>query len=251
MSPPQEHINSYLSSSHMPKLSSVDREVLEDPMTIEEIQGAIGATKPGKAPGPDGFTIQYYKALLPSLAPFMIKLFNAIGSTTSFAVDTLLAHISVIPKEDKDPTSCGSYRPISLLNLDLKLFKKILANRIQHHLPNLVHLDQVGFVPTREARDNATKVLNLLHVANKSPNQCMFLSNDAEKAFDRVNWGFMLLVLYDAGFGTNMLQWISTIYSHSSAQVRDNGVLSEPFKITNGTRQGCPLSPLLLALSLA
>lgn len=114
---------------------------------------AIGTTKPGKAPGPDGFTIQY-KALLPSL---MVKLFNTVGSTSSFAVDTLQAHISVIPKEGKDPASCGSYRPISLINIELKLFRKILKTRIQQHLPHQIHLDQVGFVPTRESRDNTTK----------------------------------------------------------------------------------------------
>lgn len=141
----------------MPQLSDADIAILEDPTTIEELQGAVRATKQGKAPGPDGLTAQYYKTLLPSLAPYMVKLFNAVGSTVTFAADTLLAHISVIPKEGKNPTACGSYRPISLLNLDLKLFTKILANRIQHLIPSLIHLDQVGFVPTREARDNTTK----------------------------------------------------------------------------------------------
>lgn len=135
----------------MPQLSTADRDTLEDPITIEELQGAMGATKLGKAPGPDGLTTQYYKALLPSPAPFMVTFFNGLGSSATFAADTLQAHISVIPKEGKDPASCGSYRPISLLNLDLKLFTKILANRIQHLLPNLVLLDQVGssFPPER------------------------------------------------------------------------------------------------------
>lgn len=128
----------------------------------------VGATKLGKAPGPIGQTAQYYKTLLPSLAQYMVKLFNALGSSATFTTDTLLAYISVIPKEGKDLASCGSYRPISLLNLDLKLFTKILANRIQHLIPNLIHLDQVGFVPTREARDNTTKVLNLLQAVNTS-----------------------------------------------------------------------------------
>lgn len=125
----------------------------------------MGAIKPGKAPGLDGYTIQYYKTLLPLLAQHMVAFLNAVGSDATFPRDTLRAHISLIHKEGKDPMSCGSYRPILLLNIDLKLFCKILATRLVQYLQKLVHLDQVGFIPTREARDNITKVLNLLHVA--------------------------------------------------------------------------------------
>lgn len=78
----------------MPKLSAEVNKTLEDPITLTELQTAIGATKPGKASGTDGFTLQYYKTLLPSLGQFMIKLFNALGSTTLFHKDTLQANIS-------------------------------------------------------------------------------------------------------------------------------------------------------------
>lgn len=87
----------------------------------------------------------------------MVMLFNKIGDGKTFAKETLGAHISVIHKEGKDPTACSSYRPISLLNLDLKLFTKILAVRLAQHLQQLIHLDQVGFIPSREARDSTTK----------------------------------------------------------------------------------------------
>lgn len=115
----------------------------------------------------------------------MVQTFNAMGHGTGFTPETLKAHITVIPKEDKDPSICGSYRPISLLNVDLKLFTKILATRIQPHLTALVHPDQVGFIPTREARDNTIKILNLVHVAGHSKTSTVFLGTDAEKAFDQ------------------------------------------------------------------
>lgn len=179
----------------------------------------------------------------------MHKFFNSLGSGINFPRDSLSAHITVIPKDGKDPTLCGSYRPISLLNTDLKIFTKILSTRIQLHLPSLIHLDQVGFVPTREARDNTIKVLNLLHVVNKDKIPCIFLSTDA-KAFDRVNWQFMTAVLEYVGLGSKMLCWIKSLYGDPTARFRANGILSDPFEIKNGTRQGCPLSLLLFALSL-
>lgn len=144
----------------------------------------------GKAPEPDGLTIQYYKTLLPSLDTHLVKILNELSKGGTFHNSTLQAQISVIPKDGKDPTQCGSYRPISLLNTDLKLFTKIIASRLQQHLPQLIHLDQVGFVPTREARDNTTKVLNI-YMANLTKT----LSTDAEKAFDHVNWDFMFATL--------------------------------------------------------
>lgn len=77
----------------------------------------------------------------------------------------------------------------------------------------------------------------------------VFLGTDAEKAFDRVNWRFMFAVLCHIGLG-DKIHWIASIYCTQSAQVKANGILSDPFPIYNGTRQECPLSPLLFALSL-
>lgn len=102
----------------------------------------------------------------------------------------------------------------------------------------------------REARDNTIKSLNLIHVAKISQTLCVFLGTDAEKAFDRINWPFIFLVLRHAGLGNKMVQWIKSIYTQTSAQVRVNGVLSSLFKVSNRTRQGCPLFPLLFALSV-
>lgn len=57
----------------MPQLSATIGEALEGPITLDELQRAIRATKPGKTPGPDSFTIQYYKTLLPSIGHLMVK----------------------------------------------------------------------------------------------------------------------------------------------------------------------------------
>lgn len=108
------------------------------------------------------------------------------------------------PRKGKT-TSCGSYRLISLLNVDLKLFTKILVTRIAQQIQDIIHLDQVGFIPSREARVNTTKVLNLIHVASTAHTPSVFLSTDAKKAFDRVNWAYMSVVLQHIDLGTNML----------------------------------------------
>lgn len=74
----------------------------------------------------------------------------------------LRAYISVILKKGKDASQCGSYRPISLLNFNLKIFTKIIANRLAPHLQELIHYDKVGFMQGREARDSTTIAIDVI-----------------------------------------------------------------------------------------
>lgn len=166
----------------------------------------------------------------------MIASYNDLGQTVTFLRDSLRALIAIIPKEGKDPTTCSSYRPISLLNTDLKRFAKILATCLAQHLQTLIHQDQVGFIPTREARDSTTKALNLIHIANQTHTPSLFVNTDAEKVFDRIHWQYMFVVVRHIGLGETMIKWITQIYSTPTAQVKTNGILSDPFQIANGTR---------------
>lgn len=69
----------------------------------------------------------------------------------SFSRDVNTALISLLLKKDKDPSECANYRPLSLLNSDLKIYAKVPARRIQDHMPLLVHCDQTGFIKFRLA----------------------------------------------------------------------------------------------------
>lgn len=190
MTPPrtQPLIEAYLSSAQMPTLTPENIADIDALIMSEALELVLHSTKQGKAPGPDCLTLQYYKTLFLTLFPHMVTFHNKLRDMAAFSRDTLGAHITVIPKDNKDPTVCSSYRPISLLYTDLKLFTKILATRLARHLQSLVHLDQVGFIPTREAKDSTIKVLNLIHVANQTHTPTIFINTDAEKAFDSVNW---------------------------------------------------------------
>lgn len=128
------------------------------------------------------------------------------------------------------------------------MYAKILANRLSPLLPQTIHKDQVGFVPGREARDNTTKTIHLITYAHRHHISACLLACDAEKAFDRVSWSFLRATLSQLGLGPKMLTRIMSLYSAPSATVLVNGIQSEKFMISNGTRQGCPLSPLLFAL---
>lgn len=158
-------IKDYLYNSNLPTLQPDHISSLEEDITVDEVNAAIKALKPGKCPGPDGFTAQYYKLNADLLAQHLTDALNTLKDNHTPSKDFLLAHISVIPKPDKDPCLCSNYRPISLLNIDLKLLAKILAERLRPFLEHIIGPEQVGFMPGREAKDNIIKSLNLIHGA--------------------------------------------------------------------------------------
>lgn len=153
------------------------------------------------------------------LSSKMLSTFNTLANLLTCPGRMLEAHIAVIPKDFKDSTQVSNYRLITLLNVDIKLYAKMLANRLLPLIPNLISSDQVGFIPGREARDNIIRALNLHHWLTTSEAQGFFLSLDAEKVFDRVAWDYMQEVLKGIGLLPRTYALIKALYSTPSASV--------------------------------
>lgn len=95
------------------------------------------------------------------MSPHLLNTFRNIANTAKPPKEMLQAIITVIPKPGKPPDNVSNYRPISLLNCDIKIFSKLIANRLNEVLFSLVHLDQVGFILKRQARDGTHRILDL------------------------------------------------------------------------------------------
>jgi hypothetical protein len=78
------------------------------------------------------------------------------------------ASITLIPKPEKGPPKQENYRSISLMNIDTKILKKILANQIQQHIRKIMHHDQVGFIPVVQRWFNICKSINVIQHINRS-----------------------------------------------------------------------------------
>ena len=160
------------------------------------------------------------------------------------------ATISLLLKKDKDPLFCGNYRPISLLCADVKLLAKMLARRLETVLPTIVGTDQTGFVKDRHSFHNVRRLFDIVYAPTPSDTPEVVISMDAEKAFDRVEWPYLFSLLKHFGFGNTFISWIRLLYTSPQACVRTNNDYSDYFPLKRGTRQGCPLSPLLFAIAI-
>lgn len=124
---------------------------LEKDISVTEIVFAIRDMQSGKSPGPDGFPAEFFKKFSEPLSPLLLSVFNESSVTLSLPVSMRQAIISLLLKKDKNPLNCSSYRPVSLLNADAKIFAKVLAKRLERVVPTVVSPDQTGFVKNRQS----------------------------------------------------------------------------------------------------
>ena len=172
----------------------------------------ISRLKNNKSPGADGYGSEWYKIYRKTLTPLLYKTFNWILKGGNIPDSWREAIISVIAKEGKDGTICSNYRPISVLNVDYRLFTAILARRMENILPEMISLDQTGFIKHRQTHDNIRRTLHIIQHIKEKKLEAAILGMDAEKAFDSVSWDFLFRVMKKFNFPKG---FIRTVQAHT------------------------------------
>lgn len=106
------------------------RENMDSDFLLLELQDAIRAFPTGKAAGPDGFGPEFYKDFFGDLSPTLLRMIQDTFKNKHLPSSLSEANICVLLKKDKDDTDPGSYWHIALLNYDLKIITKVLANQL-------------------------------------------------------------------------------------------------------------------------
>ncbi len=235
-------------------LSDDDRGACEAGICEQDLAAALGECDPGKSPGTDGLTYEFYKAFWGVLGARLAEVFTEAfgeGGEGRLPESMRMGLVVLIHKGDKvgPRSNIANYRPITLLNCDCKLLAKALAQRFAAPLSTVIDDTQTAFLPDRWIGDNVLFHLEEIDYLETSLTPGVIVFMDFEKAYDRVSRPFILKCMGALGFGPTACGWVGLLLRDTRAACRFNGFHTRTFDVLSGVAQGSPLSPALYLIA--
>jgi hypothetical protein len=177
-------------------------EALMTPISQAEVDQAIQELPTGKAPGPDGFTMDFFHACWPMLRDEVWKLVEESRSSGKVLPTLNATFLTLIPKEER-VTNPKIFRPIALCNVIYKIISKVIALRLKPILPFIISKEQSGYVEGRQIMDSVILVHEVIHSLKSTRTPGMLLKLDLSKYFDKLSWHYIREILAAFGFSAN------------------------------------------------
>jgi hypothetical protein len=200
-----------------------------------------------KSPGPDGFNFAFIKEFWGMLKVEVRILFDQFHGIECLPSGLLSYFLALIPKVNS-PETLGDFRPISLLGCIYKLIAKVLTARLAKVVGSVVSSTQSAFIKGRQLVDGVLVLNEVVDFAKKTGKDCLLLKVDFQKAYDSVDWGFLMYMLHRFGFNDKWIRWIKFCVCSGKMSVLVNGSPTEEINIRRGLKQGDPLAPFLFLL---
>jgi hypothetical protein len=218
---------------------------LTTPVTEKELIEVLHSFQKGKSPGPDGWPIEFYLGCFDILGSDLLKVIEESRVRGHIHNPINATFIALIPKTD-NPSSFEDFRPISLCNCLYKIISKVISRRLKVILSKHISGEQFGFLEGRQIHEAIGVAQEGLHNIKLKKLKAVVIKIDLSKAFDRVNWLYIRMLLIHLGFRLVFVNWIMACLNSVSFSILLNGSATAFFQAERGIRQGCPLSPLTL-----
>jgi ribonuclease HI len=215
-----------------------------------EVDRALAQMHPLKSPGPDGFSACFYQHSWSTVRKDVCQAVLDFLNNGHFDEAINVTNIALIPKKKK-PTRVTEFRPISLCNVIYKLIAKVLANRLKGVLGDIISPNQSAFIPGRLITDNVLIAFEALHTMDSrlsGKEGYMALKLDMRKAYDRVEWDFLEVIMRRLGFDEKWIFLVMKCVRTVKYAVLINGQAYGEIIPSRGLRQGDPLSPYFFIL---
>ena len=179
----------------IPAIDAESREMLDSPISLDELDIATKQLAPDKCAGPDGFTANFYHKLWPIIKYTLHSVYMKVVEQDEMFRSALEGTVSLMEKRDKNALNITNWQPLTMLNTDYKIYAKIMANKLQLVLPQIIYKDQVGFMKNRTITSNIRDLLNVVEYCAENRLDSIIMAVDYEKAFDMVSWTAMKTIM--------------------------------------------------------
>lgn len=236
--------------AHIPSLLTFeDNEALIAIPVEEEIKDVIHSMAPDSAPGPDGYTGKFFICFWDVISKDVTAAVQAFFKGMSLPTGFTSSLIAMIPKVSS-PATFADMRPISLCNFIYKIISRVISSRLECILPRIISPNQGAFVKGRNIVETISMASEMMkEIGRKVRGNNIILKLDMEKAYDKMEWDFILSVMKSFGFCNRFCSFISMMLSNCWFSVLFNGSPTGFFKSSRGVRQGDPIAPALFIIA--
>ncbi|CAL0325442.1 unnamed protein product [Lupinus luteus] len=229
-------------------ISEEDNVFLTTRFEEAEIRDAVWSCDGDKIPGPDGYNFSFLKKFWECVKKEIVAMVDDFFLSGNLARGCNASFIVLIPKNGC-PQGLGDYRPISLIGCIQKIISKLLAGRLKKVIPLVISDCQTAFIKDRYILDGVIIANEIIDEASrKKDGNCFIFKVDFEKAYDSVNWGFLLYMMDRMGFCPTWRNWIMSCLQSNSVSVLVNGSPTSEFSMCRGLRQGDSIAPFLFLI---
>ena len=238
--------------AHLPRtLDDQQAALAEGPagdslLFADDFRRVLARAALGKAPGVDGLPYEFYRAFGDILIPTLVTVFNAAFQDTLSAApleQLLVDIICLLLKPGQSEDELKGYRPITLLNCDIKLVMMVISARLKRPLDYLIDVMQSAFLRNRDISDNVRHHMALATRLRELGLPGYLVYSDQVKAYDTVHRQWLYRTMGAMGFHVSgVVRWCRILKAGTAACVRMNGALSATFPVENGLAQGGPVS---------
>jgi len=188
------------------KVSQEESEQLNSKFS-EEIKNVVFSMEKNTAPGPDHIPVEFFQTCWEIIKQDLMFMFEDFENLSLDIGRLNYGTITLLPKI-KEANKIKQYRPICLLNVVYKIFTKTLMLRLEKILERMLNRCQTAFLKGRNIMEGVLSLHEILHDTKVKKKGGLILKLDFEKAYDKLNWEFLLDGLTQRGFPQKCCSWI-------------------------------------------
>eukprot|EP00253_Pinus_taeda_P033970 PITA_33970 len=186
----EEAIKELLKAIHK-SINSDQNWALCREITLGEVEEAVNSMPNNKAPGPNGFTINFYKPCWHIVKQEVWDVVEDSRRSRSILKSINSTFIALIPKVEEANTP-EKFKPIALCNVIYKIISKVIANRLKPIFLGIISEEQSGYVEGRQILDNILLAQEMIHTLHSRKETGMLMQLDLSKAYDKVHQSQLL-----------------------------------------------------------